>query len=257
MTLATVLVPTLEHASTLGAAVRSALAQEARDLEIIVVGDGATPEVEAEARLLEREDNRVRWVPFPKGERHGEANRHQALGQARGGIVLYLSDDDLWLPDHVGEMSKLLSGREGLAHTLPVEILDDGRVAQLKGTTLDIARGKNHVPLSAMGHTMASYRALPVGWSPAPPNVYTDLHMWMKFLRFGFWIEFSARPTVVHLAAARRRGWSQEARAAEQALWDILIRRDPDGARRVLLGTVPTPFQDPRAPWPSDPSRKA
>ena len=41
------------------------------------------------------DDERVRFLDFPKGARHGELNRHEALREARGRIVCYLSDDDL------------------------------------------------------------------------------------------------------------------------------------------------------------------
>lgn len=34
----------------------------------------------------------------PKGTRHGELYRHEALQVAKGKFVCYLSDDDLWFP---------------------------------------------------------------------------------------------------------------------------------------------------------------
>jgi hypothetical protein len=60
----------------------------------------------------------VRFFDFPKGERLGEAHRHVALQEPRGRIVTYLSDDDLLLPSHVAEMSRLLVDAN-FAHPIP------------------------------------------------------------------------------------------------------------------------------------------
>ena len=61
-------------------------------------------------------DPRVRWFDNPKGPRHGELHRHAALQEARGEIVCYLCDDDLWLPDHVERMRALLDGARLRVH---------------------------------------------------------------------------------------------------------------------------------------------
>jgi GalNAc5-diNAcBac-PP-undecaprenol beta-1,3-glucosyltransferase len=79
------------------------------DLEVLIVGDGASPATAAAAAALEREDGRVRFFALPKGPRHGEVHRHAVLSRkASGEAVLYLSDDDLWLPDHAERLRALL-----------------------------------------------------------------------------------------------------------------------------------------------------
>jgi len=105
---ATVLIPTYNHAPTLLHSTRSALAQTVREIEVFIVGDGMSPDTAAAADELERADPRVRVFRFPKGPRHGEIHRHAALFEARGAIVCYLSDDDLWLPNHVKVIEELL-----------------------------------------------------------------------------------------------------------------------------------------------------
>lgn len=240
MTKVTVLVPTHEHDSTLELAVASALAQTERDLEVLIVGDGPTDSVRAAGERLAALDSRVRFIPFPKGERHGEASRHQVLQGASGRIVCYLADDDLWLPDHLETMLSLISG-DFLAHTYPSYVDGNGSIGSFRGSAKDMMEGRNHIPLSTMGHTMAAYRALPVGWSPAPLNVYTDLNMWKKFLSAGFQIVPSQIPTVVHFPSPKRTGWSPDMRRDELVKWTRLISEDPEAVRRVLLDAAPAP----------------
>src|SRR5262249_18307632 len=105
---ATVLIPTHDHGPTLLRAARSALAQSVEELELFIVGHGAPDVAREVVAELMAEDRRVRFFDNPKGPRHGEILRHAALAHARGRIVCYLSDDDLWLPDHLATMGRLL-----------------------------------------------------------------------------------------------------------------------------------------------------
>ena len=64
---------------------------------------------------------------------------------------------------------------------------------------------------TAAGYRIEAYRALPIGWSPAPRDLHTDLFMWRKFLaqdklRFGSRVAV----TSVKFSAASRKGWSLE-----------------------------------------------
>ena len=100
-TKATVLVPTHDHGALLMLSVRSALAQSVDAIQVFIVCDGATADTLDAAEELRRSDARIRVLVHDKGPRHEEVYRHQALQEATGTIVCYLSDDDLWLPDHV------------------------------------------------------------------------------------------------------------------------------------------------------------
>lgn len=240
MSKATVLVPTHEHDGTLELAVASALAQMERDFEVLIVGDGPTDGVRAAGERLAALDSRVKFIPFHKGERHGEASRHEVLKNASSRIVCYLADDDLWLPDHLETMLALISG-DFLAHTYPSYVAGNGSISSFKGSVKDMLAGRNHIPLSAMGHTLTAYRALSIGWSPAPPNIFTDLHMWKKFIVAGFQIVASQVPTVIHFPSPQRVGWSLDMRRDELVKWTRLISEDPVKVRRALLGEVPAP----------------
>lgn len=228
---ATVLIPTHEHGDLLRLSAASALEQTLQDLEVFIVLDGPDPETMAAAEDVAGQDNRVRLFPNDKGERHGEAHRHAALREARGRIVCYLSDDDLWSPDHVEYLDGLLA-RADFAHSVAV-------VAQVGGEPrprfvgdlgdrwfLDRMRsGKNFIPLSAAGHTLTAYRALPVGWSPAPATQPTDLHMWLKFLAVpDIRLVSGVRSTVLHVPSSDRPSMTPEDRLAELESWHALLR---------------------------------
>jgi Glycosyl transferase family 2 len=236
---ATIVVPTHDHGPTLRFALASALAQTVEDIEVLVIGDGV-PDVTREiVDELSRRDERVRFFDHPKGPRHGEPYRHEALGEARGDIVCYLCDDDLWLPQHVELVREALEGADFVA-THPVHVTPEG---ELLCWPADLSRpwfrqqmlsgAANFVPLSAAGHTLELYRRLPVGWSAAPTSTFTDIFMWQKILRLpGVRARSVYRPTVMHFPSSHRRGWAPDARAAEIEPW---AERVADPASRQQL----------------------
>lgn len=223
---ATVLIPTHDHGPTLLRSVPSALAQTVTNLEVLVVGDGAPDETRELMAELTRSDDRVRFFDNPKGARLGEEHRHRALQEARGEIVCYLSDDDLWLPGHVEELHALLEDAD-VAHTLSFGIDPDGTFHVMRQ---DLARafhrdvllgGESRIHLSITGHTMELYRRLPGGWRPTPEGIYSDLYLWQRLLALDAVRAASGtKPTVVHLPSSTRRGWSVDERLAELDRWN-------------------------------------
>ncbi len=136
-------------------------------------------------------DPRVRWFDNPKGPRHGELHRHAALQEARGEIVCYLCDDDLWLPDHVERMRALLDGHD-FAYACPFWIDPQGEIRcyrvdlRLPYFRELFAAGENRIPLSCGAHTLDLYRRLPAGWRTTPDgHVHRPLHVAADPLRPG------------------------------------------------------------------------
>ena len=240
---ATVLIPTHNHGRLLDYAVGTALRQTISDVEVFIVGDGADEPTRQAAAALAASDRRVRFFDRPKGERHGEALRHEALQEGRAEIICYLSDDDLWLPDHVEGLAQALENAD-FAHALPLYITASGESGVHSGhlgvpaSRARVCGGVNFIPLSAAAHTLSFYRRLPRGWTPAPRSVPTDLHMWQQILAAeGCRVVSSMRATLLNFPAPLRAGWSIEQRAEELSRWTERLG-DPVLERQLLISAL-------------------
>lgn len=233
---ATIVLPTHDHGPTLYCSVRSALEQTV-PVEVFIIGDGATEETRAIARELENADDRVRFFDHPKSPSRGEMHRHEALKQARGRVVCYLSDDDLYLPHHCEDMCRLLDDAD-FAHALPVEALPDGGIAlavidlAMEGYRREILGERNRLPLSAGAHTVEAYWRLDRGWTSAPPGISSDLYMWRKWVSHpGCRFRAATRPSVLVFPSPKRRHLSNEARMREMQEWAERYRGERGSAQ--------------------------
>ncbi len=256
----TILLPVVRPPALLPFAIESVLAQSVPELELLIVCDGAPAETLACARDYAGRDPRVQVHVFPKGERHGEAHRHAALAGARGRYVAHIGDDDLWFPDHLAELGALLA-KADFGNLLHVYVHPGGRVEILPGDIgLPAMRERmlgekfNLFGPTVAGYRLAAYRALPEGWSPAPPDVWVDLHMWRKFLRMENMV-FATRAVVsaLVLATPQRHDLTLAQRQVENrtylerirdpasrneivaAAWHSLLDRDLKSERQVLV----------------------
>jgi len=175
----------------------------------------------------------VRVKRHPKGPNRGEVWRHEALGEARGRYVCQLGDDDMWLPEHLDEMAALLDVAD-FGHSLHVETRADGSIHPHVGN-LAIALTREQMLASRVnltgptcaGYRLSAYRALPEGWAPPREEIWSDLHMWRKFLRHpGLTFATRFAVTALCLPNALRRDWPMERRVAESALLAPRLR-DP------------------------------
>jgi glycosyltransferase involved in cell wall biosynthesis len=222
----TILLPVHRPPALLPYAMSSVQAQHCRSFELFVICDGAPPETVALARERAAMDPRIRVFEHPKGERNGEIYRHQALLKARGTYVCQIADDDLWLPDHLTELARLLR-RVDFGHISMVWVQPNGSVNVDPHNLSDPAVRQrmlterwNFFGPTTAGYRLSAYRSLPEGWSPAPRDIASDLFMWRKFLtrpqltagtRYGV--------TSAHFSAAYRHDWSMDQRAAEMREW--------------------------------------
>ncbi|MEQ8327414.1 glycosyltransferase family 2 protein [Parvibaculum sp.] len=229
----TALIPTHNNGPVVGRAIRSVLRQTERDLELFVVGDGAPEETLAVVRNLADSDPRVRLFAYEKGERHGEALRHQALEEATGEFVCYLADDDFWFPDHLRVMGRMLQSAD-FANTRFARVYPNWRICGYVGTfdDMDLRRRLLETKTSFFGlsfgaHRMDAYRRLPEGWAPAPQGIWTDLHMLRKWLSApGMRFATSPLVTGLNFPAETWRDNPKQQQQAEQNIWYELFK-DP------------------------------
>ena len=96
--LVSAVIPTRGRPALLLSAIRSALRQTWRRLEVIVVIDG--PDAETAASLATIIDPRLRVVPLPETS-GGSAARNAGVEAAHGEWIAFLDDDDEWFPDKI------------------------------------------------------------------------------------------------------------------------------------------------------------
>jgi glycosyltransferase involved in cell wall biosynthesis len=124
----TIAMPAYNAASTIGAAIRSVLAQTRSDFELLVVDDGSVDDTIAVVARFE-DDERVRL--FRQQNTGPGAARNRAINSGAGRYISMLDSDDLWLPAYLETMAGILDDNPdvGLAYT-DAWILDDatGRI---------------------------------------------------------------------------------------------------------------------------------
>lgn len=91
-----VVMPTWNRASLIGAAIRSVQAQTFTDWELLVVDDGSTDDTKRIAETFVA-DRRIKYIT----QAHlGQAPaRNRALDAAKGALIAYLDSDNLWYPE--------------------------------------------------------------------------------------------------------------------------------------------------------------
>lgn len=132
-----VVIPAHNSELFIGAAVRSALAQDLRPLEVIVVDDGSS-----DGTVEEISELPVRLVPL----RHGgqAAARNEGVRVSRGEAIAFLDSDDLWDPGKLRWQSALLEANPDVGIAFgqaaqfrgSVETCGPPKEAELPGTSL-------------------------------------------------------------------------------------------------------------------------
>lgn len=236
----TVLLPIHRSPELLLMSVESVLSQTIQSFELFIICDGAPQSTIEYANTLMKKDDRIRVFDFPKGKRLGEAHRHVALMQAHGEYIAQIADDDLWFPNHLEEIEKLLQKVDfgNLTDTyvsdannadIYLEELDDPAVVTKMLTT-----PFNFFGPTVCGYRLSAYKKLVGGWSPAPQEIVSDLHMWRKFLAtpgINYGTRFAI--TSIHLPAPCRKNMSIAERASENHAWSEKIK-SPIGRDAII-----------------------
>lgn len=103
----TVLIPTWNRGRHLLPTLRSALAQDYPDFEIIICGDGCSDDTEAQVRPFLGE--RLRWLNLMPNRGSQAFANNAGIAAARGNVIAYLGHDDIWAPWHLREMARVLA----------------------------------------------------------------------------------------------------------------------------------------------------
>lgn len=98
-----VIIPTYNRAGYIAETLESVLAQNYKDIEVIVIDDGSTDNTE---EVVKPFADRVLYVKQQNSER--AVSRNHGLRLSRGEFVSFLDSDDVWQPNALEEMVEML-----------------------------------------------------------------------------------------------------------------------------------------------------
>lgn len=119
-----VVVPLYNKRPYIRRAVESVLAQTVTDFELIIVDDGSTDgSLEA---LADVSDSRLLLIRQANMGGAGGQARNRGMAQAKGTWFAFLDGDDMWLPNHLEEIGRIIEQDPdpGLVSTRPIEAPD-------------------------------------------------------------------------------------------------------------------------------------
>lgn len=213
----TIAIPCFNSAPSLGAAIRSALAQSPPECEVIVVDDGSEDGSVAVAREF---GDKIRLLTTP--HRGGNHARNQALAQARGPWVQFLDADDYLEPEKIArQFAETDDGKDADVIYSPVWIEDLGRKtreASVLDPDLDLFSQWFAWQTPQTGGALWRKSALESigGWKEGQPCCQ-EHELYSRALQAGLRFRFAPTPHAVY------RIWSEE----------TVCRRDPRQVIRV------------------------
>lgn len=100
-----VIMPLYNKQETVKESIQSVLLQTVKDFELIIVDDGSTDQ--SAERVQSLAEPRIRlWKKNNKGV---SAARNYGVEKAQGDYICFLDADDLWLPNHLETLKKLIA----------------------------------------------------------------------------------------------------------------------------------------------------
>jgi len=228
----TVIIATFNRARMLRCAIRSALAQELSDIEVLVIGDRCTDDsAEVVAAIA---DSRLRWLNRTEncGSQWGPNNDGIALACAP--YIAFLGHDDLWFPWHLTTLLPLLDTGADLAHPLVGFLAPDRLVGVFGGP--------------AEGETYATAIVPPSGWLVRKSVLQTlggfrdhrqisrgtDDDLLARMHRAGVRFAPANRLSVLKFPSHFWRAYAADA-AVPQEQWLASISADPHKVEREVL----------------------
>lgn len=120
-----VIIPVYNKNETILDAVASIMAQTSKDFEILIIDDGSTIPVSCVLGQY-KNDERVKVIRKKNGG--VSSARNAGIKEAKGKYLCFLDADDLWLPNHLSELDRLIKkyGEVAMLVTSHIEHLPNG-----------------------------------------------------------------------------------------------------------------------------------
>lgn len=233
-----IIIPAFNRADVIGRAIKSALIQSMRDIEVIVVDDGSTDATVEVVRQFS--DERVRLLQHDRN-RGAAAARNSAIAVARGDLIALLDSDDAWEPGKLEAQVDILADNtdvDAVICGVHLRLIDQGRAFGVIPTRSDdwLKRLLADCDLNA-GATLVARRAVIEAVGPMDENLsrFEDWDWLVRYVSSGGRIEVA--PEILATVNNRRGRLGRESeRSAERFLAKYKTLRSRYGAafsRRV------------------------
>jgi hypothetical protein len=216
-----VIIATWNRGALLLPTLQSALAQQYKDFEIIVVGDGCTDDTEAHIQPFLSEN--VRWINLPHNTGSQSFPNNVGIAAARGTYIAYLGHDDIWDAAHLGALCNILDTSPeidfaiagGLLHGPP-----DSMFETITGMFEDAeaAAFKHFFPPTTMMHRKSSLRQIGLWRAPMRLKAPVDHEIQLRAANAGLKFKSTNHVTVHKFAAGHRYLAYLDHTATEQVL---------------------------------------
>jgi glycosyltransferase involved in cell wall biosynthesis len=223
-------------------AIESVQRQTFRELEHIIVGDHCTDDTEAVVAAFD--DPRIRFVNLPENSGGQSAPHNHGLTMARGDIILYLNQDDIYFPDHVASSVAFLEETGADLIWGPVVYpTTENRTALdwreqpilLRGVS---AEGRYDPEMFIVSSCWALRRAAAERLGPWKPASETPLSPSQEFIRrawtSGCDLKFHRHVSVLCIFSGHRRNSYASRDFAEHERYFHLLFDEPDGFARIM-----------------------
>jgi alpha-1,6-rhamnosyltransferase len=135
--LVSVVIPLFNHEQYVAQTIESAIAQDYRPLEIIVVDDGSADRSYAVAKVFEHQSGEELSIRVHRQENRGVAAAFNfGIRQSRGALVAGIASDDYYLPGALRSSAELLrnsDSRTALVHAIVYLLDPKGRFSSTEG----------------------------------------------------------------------------------------------------------------------------
>ena len=235
--LVSVVTATYNRSQVLRVAIASLLKQTRTDWEQIVVGDACSDDTEQVVAAFA--DPRLRFVNLKDniGEQSGPNN--EGIRLARGRYIAFLNHDDLWLPDHLETLVKVIDARQAdLAYARGISIRPDG-----SRFLMGAAPGGTYLPIAEVHASLWLCRRELFGdvgpWRHSRSCWAAPSQDWLlRAWRLGKKIVASDRVTVLAVHASYYRDcYLEEVSITHEVLWQRL-ENEPDFREREVTAAA-------------------
>lgn len=236
--LVTVIIAAYNRSEVLRYALESAIRQSYRNLEILVIGDACTDDSAQVVTAVG--DPRVRWTNLEHNAGSQAGPNQAGLEAARGELIAYLGQDDVWQSDHVALLVADIE-RTGADVTSAVPSFVWPKPVPVR--KLESPRAGEFVPTPSLMHRRAAGLAAG-GWRDHRETVLApDADFIDRLHRSGARFSRVRALSLLKFASALRRNSYRDGRSDEQAAASRRIESRAFAAREALGALASMPLR--------------